>query len=153
MPNLANAPKPFSKYGYFFYNLLYCCASSVVVLFLVLAAITGSLFRALRKSIKSLFALKTSSTQQMNFELEKWKQHHALVAELAVRLDNCFGWVLLITIGHDFVTVITSSFQIVQTTYLSSFPVWRVYMTWFCSRLTQLTLIACTSNYLQYQVR
>ena len=85
--------------------------------FFAMTTVAALLFEELQTRIQEISTKSNenkSDWSQLAYELDQWTGHHELVCRLVDTIDDCFGLVLLITIGHVFITFSTSSSELVR---------------------------------------
>ena len=91
--------------------------------FYVMTVVATLLFDELQTRIQEILAKSNENKldwSQLAHELDQWNGHHELVCRLVENIDDCFGVVLLITIGHVFITFSTSSSELIRVPHLFS---------------------------------
>lgn len=85
--------------------LLELIPMSVILLLSVLLWFVSLLFDYLNRQM--LKPMKMANEDR----LEQWRRQHALLCELIVRINRCFGVVLLLAIANTFVSFVTLTFE------------------------------------------
>lgn len=109
---------------------------TALILFATLGWITSLGFEALRDQLSALIeAVKGEKGQlgikclslcgnndametMMMSRLRKWKQQHVLLCDTTERINQCFGFVLLVWVSHVFVSFISTSFYFINSIFL-----------------------------------
>lgn len=88
--------------------------TNVLMLFSVIVLSVAQLFRQLNLSLLQLTGTPSSkfSIELLSIYLEQWRRHHVLVCQLVDEMKSFFGVILLVSLAHSFVSLITDSFEI-----------------------------------------
>ena len=105
--------------------VLFCLAIFAELLiettFYVMTSTAALLFEELQTKMKEI-SVKSNGNQsdfsQLAYQLDQWNKHHDLVCRLVDNIDDCFGLVLLITVGHIFITYSTSFSELVRVPHM-----------------------------------
>ena len=87
--------------------------TSILVFYLILVLCAVELFSVLNERIKSLIVQNKSV--DLASELEKLRDHHTLVCQFTRWINNCYGLMILLTIGHGCLAFIAQSYAILNT--------------------------------------
>ena len=97
-------------------NLTSFIVRTIVSLLFVLNFCAANLFTALNFKMKTLiwqYEKEGNNGSLLASELEKWKGHHILVCEFVDKINRCFSFVILVTIGNGYLSFITNFYNIV----------------------------------------
>lgn len=91
--------------------------NSIITLFFVLISCSADFLVSLKTRIRNLIEMKESGSLLAS-ELEKWRSHHSIICQFIRWINKCFGPIIVIFIGHSFVSLITNSYQIADSVVL-----------------------------------
>ena len=84
---------------------------SIQILFLVLVSHTSLLFEDLNSQIVTILE-SSGPSGNIAKKLEMWRRKHVVVCELVDNINECFGIVLLISVGYYFVNFICGTYSL-----------------------------------------
>lgn len=89
-------------------------ANTVVIFFCVITWSVVCLLRYFNQKIDEFSKMSPAdmSSNMMTVYLENWRRQHTLVCQLIEEIKSFFGLILLISLAHAFVSLITDSFEI-----------------------------------------
>ena len=130
--------QPVTRFPLFFFHFFTCITWSQQTLFCILVSFTSLVMDSLKQQIRSILK-RNNPTQYVAWQLEIWRQKHVLVCEMIDCINECFGAMLLISIGYYFIIFITVTYEL----YISC----KMYLTsgigpplGYISRLITLTI-------------
>ena len=93
----------------FLYENLCIPTWNVHILFFILLSHVSIMFDYLCQNLDMVLKGKTTK------KLEAWRQDHVLVCQLVDNINDCFGAVLLTSIGCYFISFITNTYELYTT--------------------------------------
>ena len=87
-------------------------AWSIQILFCILVRHATILFTGLNQHMEVILKGDDSSVALIAIKLETWRQNHVLICQLVDAINDCFGLVLLLSIGCYFISLIILSYEL-----------------------------------------
>ena len=104
-----HGPFDLSRVLKYFFETFAGITWSVHILFCVVVYDASVMFDTITKQIERIFNEKSPSIAS---QLETWRQNHVLVCQLVDNINECFGIILLISIGSYFISSVTVPYEI-----------------------------------------
>ena len=101
--------QPLETIPIFLYENLCIPTWNVHILFFILLSHVSIMFDYLCQNLDMVLKGKTTK------KLEAWRQDHVLVCQLVDNINDCFGAVLLTSIGCYFISFITNTYELYTT--------------------------------------
>lgn len=101
--------QPLETIPIFLYENLCIPTWNVHILFFILLSHVSIMFDYLCQNLDMVLKDKTTK------KLEAWRQDHVLVCQLVDNINDCFGAVLLTSIGCYFISFITNTYELYTT--------------------------------------
>jgi len=79
---------------------------SIQILFCILVSYVSVMFDCLKDNFQTILKAPNAS------QIETWRRNHVLVCQLVDNINDCFGVVLLISVGCYFVSSISASYEL-----------------------------------------
>ena len=137
-------------------NFTYTATECIVALFIAIAFSTSHILAFLSK--KNLDAMKRSSAMPIEIiflELREWRHHHLLVCKLIDKVNDVFGFIVLLKICRTFVYFTMRIFYLVcngpERLNLAN-PFFYAYWCSFLNSFFKLCLVIYSSHLLHSKV-
>lgn len=102
------------------FNFVGMVTFTILVLFWILVYTVIVLYRVLNQRMLDMINKPIGTLKEI--ELKAWKHQHVLVAHSEHLINRYFGSVVLVSICHEFVILITASYQLILAVQASKQP-------------------------------
>lgn len=94
---------------------------SILIFFCVMIRCTSLVYEVLNHRLETLsradeqhYVLVYQPPNVFASRLDKWRKNHVRASHLVETINECFGYVMLLTVANGFVTFVTNSYEIVR---------------------------------------
>ncbi len=138
------------------YAVIFCSWLSIIsqvypitalALFVVISYASSNAYAFIRTDLKRL--RKREKDKHCYAHLFALKLYHLLVCETTDHINDCFGWILIISIPYYLVTCITSSFYLFGKV---NYQVTAMDALYFTFHISHLVLICYAADFIRDQV-